>query len=267
VNILDEIILHKKQEVKSIQAISPVKSLKNGMFFNAPARSLKNALLEHPDGCGIIAEFKRKSPSKGIINRTADVRQVTMGYTDAGAAALSVLTDNHFFCGMLDDLYTARRYNSIPVLRKDFIFSEYQVIEAKAFGADAILLIAAVLDKETIRSLTRLAHNVNLEVLLEIHNEKELHKICEEVDIVGVNNRDLKSFTVDIERSVNLAKQIPGNFTKISESGINDAKNILKLKDHGYKGFLIGEYFMKHESPAKKCAGLIKGLKRNKLYI
>ncbi len=260
-NILEEIMAHKKKEVENIRNITPVKSLEKGMFYNTPTKSLQTALKSNPDGFGIIAEFKRKSPSKGIINRNADVRHVTRGYVDAGAAALSVLTDNKYFCGMLDDLYTAKRYNSCPVLRKDFICCEYQLIEAKAFGADAILLIAAVLDKKTIKKLSELAHQTGLEVLMEVHDKEEIDKANQYIDIIGVNNRDLKSFNVDIKRSLELAEHITGDQVKISESGINDPRNIAKLRKAGFKGFLIGEYFMKHPDPASICGELIKNTK------
>ena len=200
------------------------------------------------DKTGIIAEFKRKSPSKGTINNTSTVTEVTTAYAKYGASGISVLTDAEFFGGSLNDLLESA-INEVPLLRKDFIIDEYQILESKAFGAEVILLIAACLDREEVKTFAAIAKNIGLNVLLEIHNEQELAHICNDVDVVGVNNRDLKTFTVDINRSIELSKQITGDKVTISESGIEDISSIKLLRDHGFKGFLIGEKFMKEKNP------------------
>jgi indole-3-glycerol phosphate synthase len=202
-----------------------------------------------PRKTGIIAEFKRRSPSKGIINNRDSVEAVTKAYAAYGASGISVLTDHDFFGGSLDDLISARD-NGVPLLRKDFTIDEYQVLEAKAYGADVILLIAACLSTQQVKYLAGAAKKLGLEVLLEIHDESELGHICNEIDLVGVNNRNLKTFTVDLENSIRLAEKIGDSFLKVAESGINDVKDIHYLQQHGFKGFLIGEYFMKQQSPA-----------------
>jgi indole-3-glycerol phosphate synthase len=199
---------------------------------------------------GIITEFKRKSPSKGIINATADVVTVTSAYANYGASGLSVLTDEQFFGGSTNDLVRAR-VNEIPILRKDFVIDEYQILEAKAMGADLILLIAACLTPAEVQSLAEFARSLQLEVLLELHAEEELEHICDATELVGINNRNLKTFVVDIERSLNMATRIPAGKIKIAESGINDPANIRLFKEHGFKGFLIGENFMKTPDPGK----------------
>jgi len=203
-----------------------------------------------PDRTGIIAEFKRKSPSKGIINDKVSVEKVTTDYAAAGASALSVLTDRQFFMGRKIDLVRARRNNKIPILRKDFMIDEYQVIEAKAFGADIILLIAAILTPQQIQQLASLAKSLELNVLLEVHNLEELQRsINPNLDAIGVNNRNLADFTVSVETSYQLAEHIPSEFLKISESAISDPETIRQLKKAGFNGFLIGENFMKQADP------------------
>lgn len=246
--ILDEIIAYKRKEVEERASTHPIKLLEQSLYFNSDCVSLKKYILRD-DKSGIIAEFKRKSPSKGNINVYADVEKVTIGYMQAGASALSVLTDNHFFGGKNSDLITARKFNFCPILRKDFTISEYQIIEAKSIGADAILLIAAVLTKEEITRFSKLAFHLGMEVLLEIHTQQELDKYIPEISLVGINNRNLKTFEVDYENSIRLANQLPENTVKIAESGINNPKKIMDLKAHGFDGFLIGENFMKTAEP------------------
>ena len=246
--ILDEIIAYKRKEIEERAATHPIKLLEQSIYFNSNCVSLKKYILRD-DKSGIIAEFKRKSPSKGNINAYADVEKVTIGYMQAGASALSVLTDNHFFGGKNSDLITARKFNFCPILRKDFTVSEYQIIEAKSIGADAILLIAAVLTKEEITQFSKLAFQLGMEVLLEIHTQEELDKYIPEISLVGINNRNLKTFEVDYENSIRLANQLPENTVKIAESGINNPKKIMDLKAHGFDGFLIGENFMKTAEP------------------
>ena len=257
--ILDEIIAYKKTEIKAREATHPIKLLEQSLYFNSQPVSLKEYILRK-DKSGIIAEFKRKSPSKGVINDFSEVEKVSIGYMQAGASALSVLTDNHFFGGKNEDLSTARKFNYCPILRKDFVVSEYQIMEAKSIGADAILLIAAVLSKEEIKQFTQLAHKLGLEVLLEVHTVEELDKYIPEISLVGINNRNLKTFEVDFENSIRLAKELPSNTVKIAESGISNPENILHLKEHGFDGFLIGENFMKNAQPEIACKNFIRNL-------
>ncbi|MGE5107980.1 MAG: indole-3-glycerol phosphate synthase TrpC [Sphingobacteriales bacterium] len=248
-NILDTIIAYKKVEVIKRKAVRPVAELENTSAFMRKTLSLKSSLLDDSK-TGIIAEYKRKSPSKGIINDRANVIAVTTAYTKNGASGLSVLTDEKFFGGSTDDLMKAR-VNQIPILRKDFIVEEYQILEAKAMGADVILLIAACLTTGEVKQLAAFAKSLDLEVLLELHAEEELEHICSDTEIVGINNRNLKTFEVDIERSLRMAEKIPANKIKVAESGISSAENINLFKEHGFRGFLIGENFMKEENPGE----------------
>lgn len=262
-NILDTIIEHKRNEVNLAKKKQPVDSLKQMIGFNRTTFSLKQFLRDETK-TGIIAEFKRMSPSKGIINDTADVVSVTKAYTENGASCLSVLTDEKFFGGCSDDLVAAR-VNNIPILRKDFVIDSYQVLEAKALGADVILLIAACLTPLAVHELANYAKFLGMEVLLEIHNEHELQHICDATEIVGVNNRDLKTFSVDINRSIALSKMIPADKIKIAESGINDVETISTFKNAGFSGFLIGENFMKQPDPAIAFASFVYQLKTNSI--
>ncbi len=258
--ILDKIIAHKKKEVAERQAQVPVGELVKSPHFNRPTHSLTAALCK-PDKAGIIAEHKRKSPSKGIINAKVKVEEVTTGYVWAGASALSVLTDEQFFWGKNEDLTIARGLNEVPILRKDFTIGEYQIVEARSIGADAILLIAAVLTPAEVRQLSSFARSLGLETLLEIHYHSELAHICDTVDAVGVNNRNLADFSVDVRHSLDLAPLIPDGFVKISESGLSDPATVLKLRAAGFQGFLIGESFMKMEKPGEACEDFISRIK------
>ncbi len=261
-NILDEIIAHKRKEVAERKKTVSFQMLEQRQYFSAPSISLTQHL-RRADKTGIIAEFKRKSPSKGIINADASVEITTRGYADAGASALSVLTDEKFFGGSSEDLVRARRANTCPILRKDFTIDEYQIVEAKSLGADAILLIAAVLSPAESRSLAAFAQGLGLQVLLEVHNEKELlDNLGAGADLIGVNNRDLKTFTVSTEVSKRLASLIPDNVLKVSESGISDPDAIADLRSYGYEGFLIGENFMKHPAPEAAAAEFMLQLNR-----
>ncbi len=255
-NVLQKIIAHKRQEVAEHQAKVPIADLEKSPFFNRPTLSL-TAALRRADMAGIIAEHKRKSPSKGIINANMTVEEVTTGYVAAGASALSVLTDEQFFGGKNEDLTITRGLNEVPILRKDFTIGEYQILEAKAIGADAILLIAAVLTPAEVRQLSSFARSLGLETLLEIHDRSELGHICDTVHAVGVNNRNLADFSVDIQRSIDLAPLIPDGFVKISESGLSDPATVLELRTAGFQGFLIGERFMKEVNPGKACQHFI----------
>ncbi|MFA6922864.1 MAG: indole-3-glycerol phosphate synthase TrpC [Bacteroidales bacterium] len=257
--ILDEIIKYKKTEVEENKSLYPVKFLERSIYFASETVSLKKYLLRE-DKKGIIAEFKRKSHSKGMLNEYASVEQVSIGYMQAGASALSILTDKKYFNGKNEDLTIARKFNYNPILRKDFIIDEYQIVEAKSIGADVILLIAAVLEKEKIKQLSEFAKSLNLEIIFEIHNKEELEKVNNNIDIIGVNNRNLNDFKTDINTSIELSKKIPVEFLKISESGISSIEAIKNLRKCGFKGFLIGEYFMKTANPSKACADFIKKL-------
>lgn len=259
-NILEKIIEAKIQEVESRKNEIGASQLTNYKFFNRKCKSLKTNLLKN-GSTGIIAEFKKKSPSKGDIHPGANVEEITTEYVKAGVAGISVLTDKKFFGGTLEDLKLAREANpEIPILRKDFIVDEYQITEAKAFGADIILLIAANLEEMQAAALAKKAKTLGMEVLMEVHNAKELKKVNDFVDIVGVNNRNLKTFKTDVEISVKLAGLIPHKYVKISESGLENAETIHYLREKGFRGFLIGETFMKTENPGKACKKLIAEL-------
>ncbi len=257
-NILDKIIAHKKIEVAQRKQQTSIAQLEKRKFFANKVLSLKQFLLDE-NKTGIIAEYKRKSPSKGIINNKATVEEVTIAYSKFGASGISVLTDEQFFGGTLNDLVAAT-INEVPLLRKDFMIDEYQLIEAKAYGAAVILLIAACLSRQEVKQLATTAKVLGLEVLLEIHNEEELNHICDAVDIVGVNNRNLKTFEVSIETSLQLINKIPTNKPAVAESGISNVQTILTLRHAGFKGFLIGENFMKEVNPAKAFEDFTKHL-------
>ncbi|TMI61646.1 MAG: indole-3-glycerol phosphate synthase TrpC [Bacteroidetes bacterium] len=258
-NILERIIETKRGEVKNRKLAKPVAELESSELYARKTFSLKEFLNDNTR-TGIIAEFKRKSPSKGIINDKADVLEVTTAYADNGASCLSVLTDQYYFGGTNDDLIKAR-INEVPILRKDFIIEQYQITEAKSIGADVILLIAACLSPAEVKRLAGFAKSLGLEVLLELHDEEELGHICDETDIIGINNRNLKTFEVDIERSLRMAEKIPAGKIKVAESGISSVENILLFKQHSFRGFLIGENFMKAEDPTIAFAEFVKQLK------
>jgi indole-3-glycerol phosphate synthase len=258
-NILDKIIVDKKREVILKKSIIPVLQLETSIFFEKETISLSQKL-QHSNS-GIIAEHKRRSPSKAEINYNFTVEEVVKGYENAGACGISVLTDGKYFGGSLDDLLLARASVNIPLLRKEFIVDEYQILEAKAHGADLILLIAAVLTRAEIKSLSEFAKNLGLEVLLEVHNLEELEKsIMPTLDMIGVNNRNLKTFEVSLDFSKELASKIPDEFVKVSESGISSIEAIHELKPYGYKGFLIGENFMKTDNAGKAATEFINQL-------
>lgn len=259
-NILDKIIEAKKLEIKHQKELIDIEVLQDIPDFFRECNSLRANLLKDRSS-GIIAEFKQRSPSKGDINLSAKVDKVTEAYRKAGAAGLSVLTERSFFGGSQSNLVIAREHNpDIPILRKDFMIDPYQMVEAKAYGADVILLIAACLSKSKAIELAQAAKELGLEVLMEIHNEEELDIVNNYVDIVGVNNRNLKTFEVNIETSVELGNLIPEKFVKISESGLAGADEIKYLRSHGFKGFLIGETFMKTDDPGEACRDFISKL-------
>lgn len=263
-NILDTIITQKFREVADRKRKSPVSALESSPLFVRSTFSLQRALRQ-VEASGIIAEFKRNSPSQGVINNNVSIENISTGYVHAGASALSILTDYDFFGGTVEDLTTARSLNSCPILRKDFIVDEYQIFEAKSIGADVILLIAAVLKPDEIKNMTTKAHNLGLEVLLEVHNEDELVQNLESgADIIGVNNRNLKTFDVSLDTSRKLIEKIPTDVVCISESGIDSVDTIIKLRNIGYHGFLMGQNFMRDEHPEKACYDFIEQLKSRK---
>ena len=258
--ILEKIITSKIEEVKILKKLYSYSEIEKRFFFNRKTKSLKRRL--ELSNHGIIAEHKRKSPSKSVINSVVKLDEVILGYDMANVCGISVLTDEKYFGGSINDLVKARELTEIPIIRKEFIIDEFQILEAKASGADVVLLIAACLNDNQIKNLSEFAKELNLEVLVEIHNNQELEKcLLSSVDIIGVNNRNLKTFKVDIENSINLSKLIPENFLKISESGISSAKEISILREHGFKGFLIGETFMKEKNPGKEVLKMINEIR------
>ncbi|WP_370898093.1 indole-3-glycerol phosphate synthase TrpC [Chryseobacterium gossypii] len=253
--ILDKIIENKKEEIMARSSQIPVEKLTDSGFFRRKIFSLKESIKNRN---GIIAEFKRQSPSKGIINDKASPLYITSAYEHFGASGVSILTDKDFFGGSIDDIIQVRDHIGIPVLRKDFMIGEYQFYEAKSIGADAVLLIAACLSPAQVREFTELSHELGLEVLLEIHTEEELKHYNPEIDMVGINNRNLKDFRVDLHHSARLKSLLPANALTVAESGIYSIEDFCYLKDKGFDGFLMGEYFMKQEDPAKAFEDVIK---------
>lgn len=259
-NLLDQIIASKKREVALKKQVISINQLENSDLFNAKTHSLSKSIINSP--FGIIAEHKRRSPSKATINHSLSVEEVVKGYENSGASGISILTDSQYFGGSLEDLILAKASVNTPLLRKEFIIDEYQILEAKAHGADSILLIAAVLTQSEIKTLTAFAHSIALEVLLEVHNQAELDKsLIPELDMIGVNNRNLKTFEVHLNTSLALVDKIPNNVVKISESGLHTAAEIKLLKNAGFNGFLMGEAFMKTNNPGAELATLLQQLK------
>lgn len=256
--ILDKIIERKKQEVGKAKSKISLQELKNSEFFGRPTFSLKESVINKS---GIIAEFKRKSPSKGIINDKVSPLEVVSGYEKFGASGISILTDSDFFGGNFEDILNVRNHIQIPILRKDFMIDEYQFYEAKSIGADVVLLIASCLSPNQVQEFTQLAHELNLEVLLEIHTENELQHFNKNIDLVGINNRSLKDFKVDLQHSVNLKNQLPKNVLSVAESGIYSAEDFKFLKEKGFDAFLMGEYFMKNENPGKAFENFLNEIK------
>ncbi len=262
--ILDKIIERKKEEVAAAKLNISQDELVASEWFGLKVPSLKSSLLD-PEKSGVITEFKRQSPSKGVINGKAKVAHVVKAYESAGASGLSVLTDTDFFGGTYDDLRQARAVTSIPILRKDFMIDPYQVYEAKAMGASAILLIAACLSNDQAKELGAMAHYLGLEVLMELHDERELKCLNPFVDVVGINNRNLKTFEVSLSKSVQLANLLPKDKIKISESGIHSKEDVFYLRENGFEGFLIGENFMKTEDPGQSCIDFCQSISKQQI--
>ncbi len=256
-SILQRIVAHKRQEVAERRLALPLRELERSAHYDRQTVSLRDALTR-TGSSGVIAEFKRKSPSQRDIHLAARPELVVPGYQGAGAAACSVLTDSEFFGGSPADLLTARAAATLPLLRKDFIVDPYQIDEARALGADAILLIASYLSAADIREYTTRAHALELEVLAEVHDREEVAKLCPDIDVVGVNNRNLKTFEIDLQQSLDLLPHLPAGAVKISESGIENVAAVRRLRGAGYQGFLIGTYFMREADPAAACAAFIE---------
>ncbi|AQX07071.1 indole-3-glycerol phosphate synthase [Elizabethkingia meningoseptica] len=256
-NILDKIVAQKKLEVEAAKKVLSVEELKNNKLFSRTTFSLKESVQNRS---GIIAEFKRQSPSKGIISTIQNPLSVVSAYEKNGASGISILTDKEFFGGSKDDILAVRDHIDIPILRKDFMVDAYQFYEAKAMGADVVLLIAACLSPQQVSEFTALAHSLHLEVLLEIHTEEELQHFNTDIDLVGINNRNLKDFKVDLQHSVNLKNLLPAGTLSVAESGIYSTEDFVYLKEKGFDAFLMGEYFMKDENPGQKFEAFITDL-------
>lgn len=259
-SLLEKIITDKKKEIEEKKSLYPIKWLEKSKYFLTECVSLKKYIKKFENQFSIIAEFKRKSPSKGIINEYAKVEEVTLSYMQSGACALSILTDEKYFGAKSQDLTTARYWHYCPILRKDFILEEYQIIEAKSLGADVILLIVRILDLSQIQRLTHFAKSLGLEVLLEFHDEKDIQKCRDftDYDIAGINHRNLDTLQFDYQNSIKLLEKLPKQKFKIAESGIQSPETLVNLKKLGYNGFLIGEYFMKSYNPGLACKKLIE---------
>ncbi|NCT18758.1 MAG: indole-3-glycerol phosphate synthase [Flavobacteriaceae bacterium CG_4_8_14_3_um_filter_34_10] len=260
--LLKTIVHHKRKEITERKKIISNKQLEQMPLFVSETISLTEKLRH--SSTGIIAEFKRRSPSKPEINSFISIEEVALGYQNAGVSGISILTDSYFFGGSITDLEIARKNIQLPLLRKEFIIEEYQLLEAKAFGADVILLIAAILKKKEIKTLSLFAKSLNMQVLLEVHNEAEIHKsVMPSLDIIGVNNRNLNTFATDIKTSKDLSLLIPKEFMKISESGIDNFQTVKDLQHYGYEGFLIGEHFMKNKNPGTRAKSFIQKIQNH----
>ncbi|MBK8053916.1 MAG: indole-3-glycerol phosphate synthase TrpC [Saprospiraceae bacterium] len=256
-DILNKIVHRKREEVAERKKKMSETQLESTPHFHKPRFSLSRFLVERS---GIIAEFKRKSPSKPMINLQAISSEIVPKYEKAGASASSILTDIDFFGGSDEDLINVRPLVNIPILRKDFMIDPYQIIESKALGADVILLIAEILSKSEVEEMAKLATELGMEVLLEVHTADQLKKYHESIRNVGVNNRNLKTFVTDIRFSIDILPQIPNGVMKVSESGIDNTQTVIDLKKAGYEGFLIGENFMKTSDPGASCTEFINAI-------
>jgi indole-3-glycerol phosphate synthase len=259
--ILEKIVIAKRRETEKRKETIPVSKLEQSIHFKAVTFSLEESL-RGKEGFGIIAEFKKQSPSRGIINPEADPREVCSRYISSGASAVSILTDSEFFGGSTEDLINTRKLISAPVLRKDFIIDEYQIIESKSIGADVILLIADILNKEEMKSFSSLAASLGLEVLFEIHDESGIDKLPSGARLVGVNSRNLGNFSIDMDILKRTINKLPTDAVKIAESGIDSAETLINLKNEGFRGFLIGELFMRNADPGQASEDFIDNIKK-----
>ena len=260
-NILEKIAAFKREEVKSRKITDPVRMLEKTSFFNQSVPSFYKALANPVPS--VIGEFKRKSPSRGDINPGASIREVSLGYQKAGITAISVLTDEEFFGGTNSDLKEVAGLVKIPVLRKEFIVDEYQVVEAKSIGAGAILLIASILTKKEVDTLSGLALNLGMDILFEIHEFTDLDKMSPNIRIIGVNNRNLKTFDMSMDNSDELYQYLPEECLKVAESGFQTAEDVIRLFKKGYDAFLIGERFMRSDDPGQSASIFIDNLKKH----
>ena len=258
-DILDKIIAEKRTEVEKRKTLFPVKSLENTSLFKQNMASFMDALARPEPS--VIGEFKRQSPSRGIINSVAGVEQVAIEYQEAGISAMSILTDKMFFGGENADIQKVAGFIKMPLLRKDFIIDEYQVIESKSIGASAILLIASVLTKEEVERLSGLAVSLGMDILFEIHDKYDLDKLSDNINIIGINNRNLKTFRIEMNNSLDLLESLPVNCLKVAESGFQSHEDVIELYEKGFDAFLIGEAFMRSEHPGRAAADFIKYLK------
>ncbi|MBQ9637485.1 MAG: indole-3-glycerol phosphate synthase TrpC [Prevotella sp.] len=275
-DVLEEIVAYKRVEVERFkEVLAPhdlYRRVERMMLDEQNAQekvsrpSMRQALIDSPTG--IIAEFKRRSPSKGWIKEEGDARVIPLSYQQHGATALSILTDAHFFGGADDFIMAARESGvNIPVLYKNFVIDEYQLFQARLCGASAVLLIAADLSLDACRTLLRTAHELELEVLLEMHAERELDYAALEPDMYGINNRNLGTFTTDVENSFRMAPLLPKDVCKVSESGISNPATVRSLQMAGFHGFLIGENFMKADVPGEELRAFIAALEDNAFHV
>jgi indole-3-glycerol phosphate synthase len=255
-NILDKIVQQKLAEVVIQKELVPIPQLMEQANFKRTCFSAKESIRK-PGASGVIAEFKRQSPSKGVINGRAKPQEVVKAYQQAGVSMVSVLTDEVFFGAQTRDFELARKTLSIPLLRKEFIVDAYQIYQSKAMGADVILLIAAILTPQRCKDFAFIAKDLGMEVLLELHDESELDHVNQYVDLVGINNRNLKDFSVDTDRSIQLAAKLPADLIRVAESGLDSEEVVQKMKANGFQAFLMGEHFMKTDSPGNACKQFI----------
>lgn len=264
-DVLDEIVAHKRVELEHLKQAVPPAMLYNEVekMVGLPVPSMSRALMESESG--IIAEFKRKSPSKGWIMEQGRAEDIPFSYQQNGAAALSILTDEKYFGGRDSFIKTARENKvTLPILYKNFVIDEYQLFQARLCGASAVLLIAADLSLQECRSLLKTAHELNMEVLLEMHAESELDYAELEPDMCGINNRNLGTFITNVENSFRMAELLPKDVCKVSESGISDPRTVSELRSVGFSGFLIGECFMKTGNPGSALKAFIEDLSKFK---
>ena len=266
-DVLEEIVAHKRLEIEQRkrfisprQMITLTEQKMKDDDDKTPGGSMREALMT--SSTGIIAEFKRKSPSKGWIKQDGKAGVIPMGYQENGATALSILTDIDYFGGYDEYIQEARATGvTLPILYKNFVIEEYQLLQARYCGASAVLLIAACLTKEECKTLMSLAHQLGLEVLLEMHNERDFEYAELEPDMYGINNRNLGTFVTDVDNSFRLAELLPKDVCKVSESGISNPKTVLQLREVGFKGFLMGEQFMKQANPGAALKEFIQALR------
>jgi len=257
-NILETIVEHKREEIAERKRKLKVSALSDMEYFHRQPLSLTKSLRQC-ERFSIIAEIKRSSPSAGSIAKNISPEKLAQEYQSNGAAGISVLTDERFFSGTLKDLTCVRESISIPLLRKDFIINDYQLFEAKAYGADAVLLIAAILEQSQLHELFAASKELGLECLVELYEQQEIDKLdFDSMNLIGINNRDLRTFTVDLNHSIEIAKLLPHNVTIVSESGIQSSSDLKKLKDVNIHAALIGEFLMKSEQPGYALKQLLQ---------